>query len=314
MVFRRLCVRSVYSQKSIVDTASHVKDEKIMTPLLEAKENWSQKPIEKVSIPFLAGYGLGGIVSMFKGENKLVADLLIHSQFNKNKTIAILVHGFTDSSSGMAYLADSYHKRKISTLSINLRSHGESSGSYCGLGSYMSDGKDIASWVQYLVHRFGDDTKIVLHGVSMGGASVIQAAFKYSIPVCLVVSDCAFSSFSKNVKNMIQSFFPKNWVSTFFIAGIYASASFLNFVANGFFLGKSNPQNTLLKNDSTNKTPLLLFHGENDTLVKPLCAHELFAAAKMPKKLILVKEAPHIGSWFYECKKYMNEVFCYLRD
>ncbi len=313
IVFRKLTVRSEYEKKSVVDTVSHVKDEKIMVPLLQAKEEWQNKPIEKVSIAMESIRGIGSFFSSLVSKNTLSADLWLHQQFNTNKTLAILVHGFTDSSSGLAYLAESYNDREISTLSINLRGHGESGGSFTGLGSYLTDGYDITTWVSYLRKRFGADIKIILHGVSMGGAAVIQAAFKYSLPVSLVVADCSFANYGQNAKKMIQSFFPKGWFSSLIILGIYFSANISNLFVNGFFFSKSNPQKVLSEACDTT-IPILIFHGGKDSLVAIDCAKELYISAREPKKMVVIEDAPHIGSWFYEKEKYMNEVLSYLRD
>ncbi len=314
MVFRNLCDRNQYSKKSLVDSAAHVKDERIMIPLLAAKDKWEEKNIEKVSIKISSSGGIGFFLSgMYKDE--LAADLWIHKDFTKNNTIAILAHGFTDSSSGLAYLAEAYEKKGISTLSLNLRSHGESGGRFSGLGSFHTDGKDIASWVQYVRARFGKETRIILHGISMGGSSVIQAAYSFRLPVHLVVSDCTFSDYSSNVKRLVQSFFPKNIFSTFLINGIYLSSAIINFLVNGFFFGKNSPKYVLKKVTlSKNSLPLLLFHGENDTLVSVNCAKDLYDSYKGEKKIVVIPGAPHIGSWFYDKEKYMNEIIKYLLD
>ncbi len=314
-VFRSMCLRSVYEKSSPVDSASHVKDEKIMKPLILAKESWCKKKHEKVQIGH-PSFWLARCVNKnaFSTKN-LFADLWVHKNFQKNKTIVILAHGFTDSAAGMAYLAQSYHKRGLSVLAINLRSHGDSEGSVCGLGHISTDSQDIVNWVLYLRKRYGKNISIILHGVSMGGAAVIQAAYGYSLPVKLVVSDCAFSEYKKQILKRIQILFPKNFIGKFFALSIYSFASLLNFFVNGFFFSSNSPKKTLkeFKNRETNP-PLLIFHGEADTLTSVDCAKNLYSVAQVEKKLVLIKKAPHIGSWFYDEKKYMDEVFFYLRD
>ncbi len=314
IVFRKLCVRSVYEKKSVVDSASHVKDERIMEPLLEAKERWETKPLEKISIKMVTPTGIISFFKSLQSNNNLFADLWMHTQFEKNKTIAILVHGFTDSSAGMAYLAESYNERGVSTLSVNLRGHGESDGAFSGLGFYKTDGADIKSWVSYILKRFGEETKIILHGVSMGGSTVLQAAYAYSLAVHLVISDCSFSEYSKNIKKMLRAFFPKDWFSSFLTLGIYASTSLLNVCVNGFFFNQNNPVNIIKNSSKANIFSTIFFHGEADTLVSYHCAQELYDVSPNQKSIDIIDKAPHIGSWFYEKEKYMNEVFKYLQD
>lgn len=47
-------------------------------------------------------------------------------------------------------------------------------------------------WIEYLTARFGQDITVILHGVSMGAATVLQLAGS-RCPDCvkLIISDCA---------------------------------------------------------------------------------------------------------------------------
>lgn len=50
-------------------------------------------------------------------------------------------------------------------------------------------------WIEYLTARFGQDITVILHGVSMGAATVLQLAGS-RCPDCvkLIISDCAYTS------------------------------------------------------------------------------------------------------------------------
>ena len=122
--------------KGVGDAASHVHDPVIMVPLLEAKRRWASYPLEKLHI-------IGAKKTL------LSADLWLAEDFEKSsKKFAILVHGMTDSSSGMAYLAEEYHKLGINVLAVNLCSHGESYGKTYGLG--YKDSWDILKWMELI--------------------------------------------------------------------------------------------------------------------------------------------------------------------
>ncbi len=309
LVFRMTSSRRTYSKKSFVDSASHTKDPIIMEPLLVAKKNWAKKPIEKVTVKAHAFWVTRLFFKNAKSKKNLSADLYMHENFESNKTIAILVHGFSDSSSGLAYLAESYYEQGISSLSINLFAHGESDGNYCSLGNAYADGLDIISWITLLRNRFGKDIKIILHGVSMGGATVIQSAFMHELPVSLVISDCAASDFSAQMKNSTKKFLPKGFITSIFVSGICFFASLSSFFITGFFFCQNRPKKVIEKaRKSKYSVPTLFFHGDNDTLVTPQSAYEMYNLAPQPKKIFIIENAPHIGSWFYNKELYMSEI------
>lgn len=315
LVFNMTSSRRTYTKKSFVDSAAHVKDPIIMEPLLEAKKNWEKKPIEKVTVKAHAFWLKRLFFKNAKSKKDLSADLYMNKNFESNKTIAILVHGFSDSSSGLAYLAESYYEKGISSLSVNLFAHGESGGNYCSLGNAYADGFDIISWINLLRNRFGKDIKIILHGVSMGGATVLQSAFTHELPVSLVVSDCASSDFSAQMKNSSKKFLPKGFLTSILVSGICFFASLSSFFVTGFFFCQNSPKKVIEKaNKSNYSVPTLFFHGDNDTLVTPQSAHEMYEQAPEPKKIIIIENAPHIGSWFYNKEIYMNEVLSMISE
>ncbi len=305
--------RKTYTKKSFVDTSGHVKDKKIMDPLIEAKRSWKKESIEKIRIKAHASWIKRLLFRKIYSNKDLCGDLWMNKNFETNKTIAILVHGFSDSSSGLAYLAKSYSERGISTLLVNLFAHGESTGNFSSVGYAKDDGIDILSWVNFIRNRFGTDTKIILHGISMGGATVIQAAFYHEISVSLVVSDCAGSSFSTQMKNSVRKLLPGGFFSLLLVEGILFFASLTCLFVNGFFFYKNSPQRILEKaKNSDYSVPLLIIQGENDTLVLPSSAENIYNVACEPKHVFFVKNAPHIGSWFYDTDAYMSAVFSML--
>src|SRR5690625_6768368 len=56
----------------------------------------------------------------------------------------------------------------------DMRGHGESEGDYIGFGWH--ERLDVIDWTDLLIEKLGPDTEIVMHGVSMGAASVLMAS------------------------------------------------------------------------------------------------------------------------------------------
>jgi len=54
--------------------------------------------------------------------------------------------------------------------------------------------------------------------------------------------------------------------------------------------------------------PILIIHGEQDTIVNPRDAVQLYEAAKEPKELWLAPDAEHCGAYFADRKAYVAKV------
>lgn len=317
VLFRFLCVRSVYSVHSFVDKAAHVKDEKVIVPLLDAKNNRDEKSFEKVSI-LSASRKLFRIPIAFLS---LSAELRLQK---KPKDFAVLVHGFSDSARGLTYLSQDYYSRGFSVLAVDMRAHGESKGKIAGQGYTATDGIDIARWIRYLHTRFGENIRIVLHGVSMGASAVIQSAYGVIAvqkefeaerkTLKLVVADCGFYRFSDQVEHELALFLSSGRIQRYLFKCIAGAASFFNFFAAGFFFAAHNPGKTLSLYSKNAGFKLIVFHGSADTLVPPKAARQLYEAAHCPKKLVFIKDAPHIGSRFYDTKTYMDTITSSLKN
>ena len=78
-------------------------------------------------------------------------------------------------------------------LMPNNRGHGKSEGNYIGFGWH--DRLDYIEWIDYIINRSGKDSKILLHGISMGAATVLMTSGE-DLPenVKAIVSDCAYTS------------------------------------------------------------------------------------------------------------------------
>lgn len=232
--------------------------------------------------------------------------------------VALLVHGYTDSAAGMAYLAEEYLSRGVSVLAVDCRAHGNSEGSVMTMG--YTDSRDVAAWLMWLSQKFGNNVKIIMHGVSMGAASVIQVSALEKVQplagnLALIVADCSFSSMPEQLTGQIELVIGKGAVKKILAKIMIAGMSFVNFLLGGFFFGANSPVHALEKRQhiETAKVPLLLFHGENDALVPPYMSQKLEKAnGSCQVKVVRVPNAPHIGSYFYAQDLYMSEVFDFL--
>ena len=276
--------------------SSHVRDTIIMTPLLAAKKRWAEYPVEKVTLQ--------------TSDHISICAYFWRSKDTFSEKAVILVHGFMDSAAGMTYLAEEYHRRGFSVLSVDCRGHGASGGKYISMG--YKDADDIVQWISVVQEKIGMGAKIILHGVSMGASAVITSLAKANFPsgaIVLAVSDSSFSDYSKQMDIHLAALLPKKGFQSFIRKLLLAGLSLSNFLLQGFFFFSHSPVKAIVRRSvNTNDLPVLFFHGVKDSMVPLQMAQDLYEKAKEPKKLVIVKNALHIGSFFYEPEMYMSTI------
>ena len=202
----------------------------------------------------------------------------------KSDKYAICIHGYhssprMDYGSSIRFL----HDCGCNVLIPDNRSHGQSEGHFCGF-SYL-DSRDCISWCRYIEARFGTDSKILLIGISMGGATVLSASGDGELPGCVrgVVSDCAFSSGWDELAYQMKRLFN---LPTFPI--LHTVDLMLR-----IFAGYSLRKNTAVQRVKHTRVPLLIIHGKADDFVPTRMASEIYGAATCDKRLLLVDDAGH---------------------
>ena len=140
-------------------------------------------------------------------------------------------------------------------LLIDQRSHGNSQGKTISFG--IQERKDALSWINYAIDRFGADTKICLYGVSMGAATVLMAS-GLDLPenVKGIIADCPYVRASDIIVEVGKTLKYPTW---FTVPCAWLGAR----IYGGFNLYETDA----VKAVSRSKVPILIIHGEDDTLV-----------------------------------------------
>ncbi len=124
--------------------------------------------------------------------NKLAA-LLIKHDGEDVRRVAICQHGYTATPVSVQPFAKLFYDKGFDVLLPYARAHFESEGKYIGMA--WLDRFDILRWADKVVELYGRNVSIVLHGVSMGGATVVAASGMNPPPqVKCVIDDCGFAS------------------------------------------------------------------------------------------------------------------------
>ena len=94
---------------------------------------------------------------------------------NDTDKVIIAIHGYHSYNlREYAYYLKFYHDLGFHILLPDNRAHGNSEGEYIGFG--WLDRLDCISWINKVKDHFQKDLQIVLHGISMGGATVLMAS------------------------------------------------------------------------------------------------------------------------------------------
>lgn len=207
---------------------------------------------------------------------------------NDKKRVVICFHGYTSKSlADFTGLTDYYFRHGYAMLHPDARAHGDSEGEYVGFGCL--DRKDALGWINWVIEKCGEDVEILLHGISMGGATVLMASGLELPPqVKGIISDCGFTSpkevFTHVLKTMYHlPAFP-----------IIPGADLVNRKLAGYGMDECNAKREVAKA----KVPILFIHGSKDTFVPVWMCHELYDCCASPKKKLIVEGAAHGESYF----------------
>ncbi|MGN0488321.1 MAG: alpha/beta hydrolase [Ruminococcus sp.] len=214
----------------------------------------------------------------------------------KEDKVAICFHGYT--SQGMKdYIALSgyYIKRGYSLLLVDERAHGESEGEYIGFG-YL-DRYDALGWIDFVIEKSSDNVQILLHGTSMGGATVLMAS-GLNLPkqVKGIISDCGFTSAKYVFTHVLHSMYH---LPAFPVIQI---TSAVNRKKAGYGMDDCNAAREVRKA----KVPILLIHGDADFFVPCSMCDEIYENCASPKKKLIVKGASHAESYYKNTEAYEN--------
>lgn len=228
--------------------------------------------------------------------------LRLHARYYHQKDGAPLViqcHGYKSASvrdfSGGALLV---MELGFNTLLIDQRAHEESDGNTITFGD--KERYDCLNWINYSVERFGEDTKIMLYGISMGAATVILTG-SLDIPknVLGIFADCPFSSAPDVIKNTL-----KNMGAP--IPIIYPLVRL-----GGLIFGRTDPERAnAAEAAKSHKVPIKLIHGDGDTFVPYAMSEKIYENLKDDERCSLetVNGAEHAMSIMYEMQRYCDLV------
>ena len=210
------------------------------------------------------------------------------------KKVVICFHGYT--SQGMSDyigLSGYYLQKGYSMLLVDERAHGQSEGKHIGFGCL--DRQDALKWIEKVIKDCGEDVEILLHGTSMGGATVLMTSgLKLPIQVKGIISDCAFTSAKEVFTHVLKSMYHMPAFPTIQIS------DFMNRKLSGYGLDECNAAREVKKA----KVPILLIHGSGDTFVPCSMCETIYQNCASPKKKLIIEGAAHAESYYKDPTSY----------
>ena len=219
------------------------------------------------------------------------------------KGTAIVVHGYTDNHLVFLYLVRMYRDLlNYNVLFPDLQYHGYSEGDEVQMG--WKDRLDMLKWIEVAHNEFKDDF-MVLHGVSMGAATVMMTSGE-ALPdyVKCFVEDCGYASvaiqFNNNRKQSF-GFIPKD---------VLNSASLVTKKNYGWGFWEASSVKQVAKCDR----PMLFIHGDADDFV-PFDNLQMCYDAKKKgyKEMYVCHGAVHANSYQKDPETYIAKVSNFLK-
>lgn len=216
---------------------------------------------------------------------------------------AIVVHGYGDNHYVFLYLVRMYRDDfNYNVLFPDLQYHGYSEGDEIQMGWF--DRLDIEKWIP-IAHDFFKDDFMVLHGVSMGGATVMMASGD-PLPdyVKCIVEDCGYASVMVQFNNNRKKSF------RFIPPDVLQSASLVTKKNYGWGFWEASSVKQLEKST----VPMLFIHGDADDFV-PFDNLEMNYNAKKNgyKEKYVCHGAVHANSYQRDPEKYKAVVLNFLK-
>lgn len=215
---------------------------------------------------------------------------------------AILVHGYGRDQRYAGDYAEVYLEQGWNVLTPDLCASGESEGQYITMG--VKESEEVALWAAKIKER-DPEAKIVMHGVSMGAATVLMTAGRYEVPgLAAVIEDCGYTDAYEMFSNQLGVIFGLPEFP------IMPCVDVVSGIKTGAKVSDADP----LKAMPDIKVPVLFIHGDADTLVPPAMLERLYNRCNAPKTKLIIEGAGHGDAMKADRNAYWKAVFGFLEN
>ena len=270
------------SDKAIID--KNKKEEKT-----EVKK-WSEEtPQEKLEIKAKDDITLRATAYYNKTENQ------------ENHNWVIVAHGYRSKPSWVASIGMHFYKEKgYNVLIPSMRATEESEGKYIGMGWLDKD--DIIGWINKIIEK-DKNAKIILHGSSMGAATVLMASGeKLPSNVKAIIADSSYTSVWDIFKSELKARFN---LPAFPLMQMFRLIAIIQ-------AKYDTKEASVIDQVKKSNTPTLLIHGDADDFVPVTMEPEIYKAIPGGKDQLIIKGAGHTKSRYREPETYYKKVYEFI--
>lgn len=212
-----------------------------------------------------------------------------------SKRLAFIVHGYHSEhaeTAGMFY--DLYHSRGFDIFTCDNTASGESGGKLFGYNVFES--ADCLKWLNFLRSQFGEDIKVVLHGFSLGGATVLKMSDRCPDCVKFIVSDSGFIDAREILRSQLGP--------------LYGLMAGLNRIVAGYDLAETDVR----ENIKNSPLPFLIVHGKDDKTVPFSMAPRIFELCPNDKDFLFTEGAKHIETMHIAPEAYARKLDRFIKE
>lgn len=214
---------------------------------------------------------------------------------------AVCLHGYGGNYLTAESIAKEYFSKGYNALIPDLRYYGKSQGRFAGMG--WLDRKDVLEWIHEIL-KMDPQAEIVVHGVSMGGATVMMLSGE-QLPesVKCLVEDCGYTS----VWNVFRHIRKTNLHLP--VYPMLPVCGFFCLLRNGFMLRQASSLKQLKKCQK----PIFFIHGAEDDFVPcHMILENYYAVQNAPKDWFVMAGAAHAVSVYQDSDLYWRKVFGFV--
>lgn len=211
---------------------------------------------------------------------------------------AVIVHGYTDNAIRMLMIGYLYNKGLNYNIFLpDLQDNGLSGGPAIQMG--WKDRLDVLNWMNIADSIFGNNTQMVVHGISMGAATTMMVSGESQQPfVKCFVEDCGYTSVWDEFSFQLKDMFGLPEFPLMYTTGWLCNAKY----------GWNFREASSLEQVKKCSLPMLFIHGDADTYVPTWMVYPLYEAKPEPKELWIVPGATHAMSYRDYPQEYTERV------
>lgn len=207
---------------------------------------------------------------------------------NRN-IIAFIVHGYRSEHNETAGMFYPYYKsRGIDLFCCDHTASGISEGDYIGFD--VLETEDTLKWTEFLINEFGEDVSIILHGFSMGAATVMKMSSRCPENVKFIIEDSGFRNAKASLSHQVGP--------------MYEPLRLINRIFAGYDIKNSDVTESLMKSE----IPFLFVHGRDDRLVPYENGPWLYDFYKGEKDCFFPENTRHIESMYTNPEEYGRKI------